>query len=155
MRRIEHERGRAFAESVMDRCRYMTLAIANEAEAPYCVPLSPVRRGDCIYVHCALEGRKLALMGDHPVVSMSFVGETQVPPGAFTIYYESVLAEGTATEVTDREEKVEALRLLCEKYCPEDMARFEMVLDAWFSRTGIWRITLEKVTSKCNFPHAQ
>lgn len=153
MRRAEHEKDCAFAEKVIDECRYMTLSLVDEAGAPYCVPLSPVRRDGQIYFHCATAGRKLDAMRAHPQVSMSFVGNTEVPPKKFTLYYEAVYAEGTAGEVTDEVEKVEALRLLCEKYCPDDMSDFERVLRAWGARTGIWKISLDKITSKCNFPH--
>lgn len=153
MRRAEHEQNRIFAEKVIDECRYMTLSLIDEAGAPYCVPLSPVRRDDQLYFHCATAGRKLDAMRTHPQVSMSFVGNTQVPPKEFTLYYEAVYAEGTAAEVTEEAERIEALRILCEKYCPHDMGDFERVLRAWGPRTGIWKISLDKVTSKCNFPH--
>ena len=153
MRRAEHEKDRAFAEKVIDECRYMTLCLVDKEGKPYCVPLSPVRDGDHIYFHCAIAGRKLDAMRAHPQASMSFVGDTEVPPREFTLYYEAVYAEGTACEVTDEAEKVEALRLLCEKYCPDDMGDFERVLRAWGPRTGIWKISLENITSKCNFPH--
>lgn len=151
MRRAEHERDRAFAENVIDECRYMTLCVADGDAPPYCVPLSPVRWDNHIYFHCAIEGRKLELMRARPRVSMSFVGNTEVPPREFTLYYESVLAEGTASEVMDREEKVEALRRLCEKYCPDDMPYFDKALGAWFARTGIWKVSLDSVSAKCNF----
>lgn len=152
MRRAEHEKDRAFSETVIDKCRYMTLCLVDEVGVPYCVPLSPVRRDNDIYFHCATAGRKLDAMRAHPQVSISFVGNTAVPPKEFTLYYEAVYAEGTATEVTDQAERVEALRLLCEKYCPDDMGDFERVLRAWEPRTGIWKVRLDKITSKCNFP---
>lgn len=154
MRRAEHEQSRAFAEKVIDECHYMTLCMVDEDGAPYCVPLSPVRRGDYIYFHCATEGRKLDALRRHPQVSMSFVGNTEVPPGKFTLYYESVCAAGTAAEVTDAAERVEALRLLCEKYCPGDMPHFNEALGAWLARTGVWKVSVNQLTAKCNFKKA-
>ncbi len=152
MRRQEHERDRTFGEHIIDKCSYMTLSMVDQSGLPHAIPLSPVRAGSNLYFHCATEGEKLKILRQNPRVSMSFVGDTQVPAGKFTIYYESAVATGTAAEVTDETERRQALRLISEKYCPDDMVDFDRVLNAWLSRTGVWKISLETITAKSNFP---
>jgi hypothetical protein len=50
--------------------------------------------------------------------------------------------------VTDESEKVKALLLICTKYDPKGMDRFDGVLDKYLPATGIVKITPEKITGK-------
>ena len=152
MRRSDRARDRSFAFDVIDRCGHGVAALSTGGEGPYCIPLSLVRVGDDLFFHCALEGRKLDAMRGEPRVCMTFVGDAQVPAGRFTTYYESAVAFGRASEVTEEEEMVEALRRLCLKYCPEDMELFGREVRRSLPRTGIWKISLDEVTGKSNFP---
>lgn len=150
MRRKERERGAEFIHRVMDRCEYMVLSMTGTDGLPYSVPLTPVRSGEDIYFHCAPEGEKVDALRANPRVAMCFVGEAETVPRKFTARYSSVLARGTASEVTDEEEKREALRLLCLRHCPADMDRFDEVLKAWLPGTAVWRIHIDSATGKAN-----
>lgn len=152
MRRKEREKDREFAESIIDKCTYMTLSMVGADGEPYCVPLSPVRWNGCVYFHCALAGRKLEALRAHPGVCMTFVGDTRVPRGEFTTYYESAVAFGAAEEVRDVDEKSEALRRLCLKYCAADMDLFEGELARSLPHTGVWKVSLDEVTGKGKIP---
>lgn len=152
MRRKEREKDREFAECVIDKCTYMVLAMAGADGTPYCIPLSPVRWNGHIYFHCALAGRKLESMRANPRVCMTFVGNTRVPRREFTTYYESAVAFGVAEEVRDTDEKSEALRRLCLKYCAADMDLFEGALVRSLPRTGVWKVSLDEVTGKGKIP---
>lgn len=150
MRRKERERGAEFIRQVMDSCAYMVLAMTGADGLPYCVPVTPVRSGENIYFHCAPEGEKVEALRANPRVAMAFVGETETVPRKFTARYSSVLARGTAGEVTEEHEKVEALRLLCQRHCPADMDRFDEVLKAWLPDTAVWRIHIDSAAGKAN-----
>lgn len=139
---------RALAETLLDRCVYMTLSMVGPDGAPYCVPLSPVRDGDSLYFHCARAGRKADALRANPRVCLSCVGKAEVIPGDFNIGYESVIAFGTASEITDESEKVEALRRICEKYCPDDLWDLPRVLKQYLPATAIWNIALTEITTK-------
>lgn len=138
----------ALAEQLLDHCMFATLSLAGEDGAPYGVPISPARKGRCLYFHCAQRGRKVETMRVNPRVSLSCVGKAEVLPGKFDIGFQSAVVSGTAGEVLDEEEKVEALRLICEKYCPADMGEFQRVLDQYLPRTAIWKITMDSITTK-------
>lgn len=154
MRRKERETDRKFAEAVIDECSYMTLAMTGADGRPYCVPLSPVRWDGSVYFHCALEGRKLDALRENPQVCMTFVGSgVSYPAGKFTTYYASAIAFGTAREVTDEEEKAEALRRLTLKYCPADIDAFGGALRKHRAGTSVWKIGLDGLTGKRNPPH--
>ena len=138
----------ALAERLLDQCMYMVLSMTGADGGPYCVPLSPARKGDTLYFHCGRKGRKLDALRADPRVCLTAVGRAEVLPGAFSIEYESVHAFGRAEEVTEEEERREALRLICEKLCPEDMGMFQQALDRWLPATGVWKVHLESVTTK-------
>ena len=150
MRRKDRERDRAFAYEVIDRCEYGVAALGGAEDSPYCVPLSLVRLGDVLYFHCALEGTKLDRLRQNPRVCISFVGSNQAAKDKFTTYFQSANVTGTASEVTDDGEKIRALRALCEKLTPANMAgdNFDRAIAKSLPRTGVWRIQMEEVTGK-------
>ena len=148
MRRKDREMDEAFALSVLDRCAYMTLAMRDGRGDPYCIPVSAVREGDVLYFHCAPEGEKADCLRACPRVCLSAVGETRLVPENFSTEYESAVVRGTAEEVTEEREKIHALRLICLRYAPGNMAGFDAAVERSLSRTGIWKITMEQVTGK-------
>lgn len=150
MRRTDRERDRAFAYEVIDRCAYGVAAMTGADGAPYCVPLSLVRLEDRLYFHCALEGTKLDLLRKNPQVCLSFVAQNQAAEDKFTTYFQSANVIGTAAEVTEEAEKISALRALCEKLTPANMAgdNFERAIAKSLPRTGVWRIQMEEVSGK-------
>ena len=151
MRRADRARDAAFCEKWMDRCSHGVVAVNDAAGAPYCLPLSLVRVGRSLYFHCAREGRKVQLLRADPRVCVSFVGADEpafVEPGEYTTYFASVIVTGTAREVTDEAEKIRALRALCEKLTPGDMAGFETALRRSLAVTAVWRIDLDEPSGK-------
>ncbi len=149
MRRKDRERDRAFALEVIDSCEYGVAALSAEEDgAPYCIPLSLVREGDVLYFHCALEGRKLDLLRRDPRVCVTFVGSNVASEDDFTTYFRSACVTGTAFEITDEQEKIHALRVLCQRLTPGIMSRFDEAISRSLGRTGVWGIRMEEVTGK-------
>ena len=148
MRRKDREIDRESALNVIDRCDYGVLSLTAENGKPYCVPLSIVRIENDIYFHCATEGRKLDILRARPDVCLACVTGVQTIAGKFTTAYESAVIEGRASEITEESKKIQALRALCMKYTPENMADFENAIRRSLSRTGIWKISIEKLSGK-------
>lgn len=146
MRRKDRERDREFGLAVIDECEYGTVAI--QGEEPYCLPLSLVRVGDDLYFHCALEGKKLDLLRRNNAVWVSFVGQNTAAVDDFTTYFRSAMVKGNACEVTEEQEKIAALRALCEKLTPGHMPAFDGEVARSFAVTGIWKIHMEEITAK-------
>ena len=148
MRRKDRQMPEEFAWEVVDKCEYAFLAMTAEDGSPYGLPITIVRDGSAVYFHSAMEGRKAACLRRHPRVCLSCVGDTRVPEGKFTTLFESAVAFGTAAEVTDEEEKIHALRILCRRHAPDNMAAFDQAVAASLQRTAIWKITVEEITGK-------
>ena len=116
MRRKDRERGLDFSLPLIDRCSHGVIALTTGEDTPYCIPISLVRVGSALYFHCAREGRKVDLLRRCPRVCITFVGEDDPAleaNGNYTTYFQSAVVTGTAAEVTEETEKVEALRALC------------------------------------------
>ena len=148
MRRKERQITEGEAWAVVDKCEYAFLAMTAEDGTPYGLPVTIVREGRNIYFHSALEGRKVECLRRHPRVCLTCVGDTAIQQDRFTTLYESAVAFGTAAEVTEDGEKVEALRLLCLRHTPDNMADFDRAVNASLARTGIWKIAVEELTGK-------
>ena len=150
MRRNDREPDQAFAYQDIDHCEYGIAAMTGRDATPYCIPLSLVRLGDKLYFHCALEGTKVDLLRQNPRVCVSFVSSNQAAQDKFTTYFQSANVVGTAFEVTQEEEKILALRTLCEKLTPANMTgdNFDRAIAKSLPRTGVWCIRMEEVTGK-------
>ena len=151
MRRKDRQQDREFSLALIDRCTHGVLALSTGEEAPYCLPLSLVRVGDCLYFHCAREGRKIQLLRRAPRVCVTFVGEdapTFEAPANYTTLFQSAIVTGTASEVLDREEKIAALRALCQKLTPGFMEHFDRAVEQSLEVTAVWRIEMDEISGK-------
>ncbi len=147
MRKAARRQSEAWALDVFDKAPYVTVSMTRPDGTPYGVPLSLVRKdARTFYFHCADEGEKIDCMNFNPVVSLSAVSKCtpkyEEIKNNFTEYYHSAIALGRAEMVMDDEEKVEALRLLCERFLPKYMEHFDEAIERSLNRTTIIRITL-------------
>ncbi|ADL07114.1 pyridoxamine 5'-phosphate oxidase family protein [Thermosediminibacter oceani] len=169
MRRKDREMNREFGLKVIDKSIYGVLSMVDEGE-PYGIPLSIVRDGNTLYFHSAKDGRKVKILEKNPKVSVVFVGETKIPEiysneeldeiakdeskanalisKVFTTEFESAVVVGKVKLVEDEDEKIKALKLICEKYTPTKMAYFPIAIKAGLNRTNVDSIEIEEITAK-------
>ena len=149
MRRKDREMTKEFALQVVDKCEWATLAMVTPENTPYCIPISIARIDEFVYFHCAKDGRKIDCMRHCNDVCISCVGDTQRLDDEFSTKYESAEIFGKAIRVTDDEEKIYALRALCERHTPLNMRNFDDAINKSLWRTDIWKITIDDITGKC------
>ena len=136
-----------WALEVLDKAPYVTVSMADEEGMPYGLPLSLVRTDErTFYFHCALEGKKFDILSKKPRVCLSAVTKCKptVGPkdGSFTLEFKSAIAFGMAEIVQDDNEKIVALRAICERFLPHHMDAFDASITRSLSRTAVVRITL-------------
>lgn len=136
-----------WALDVMRRAPYITVSFTRPDGTAYGLPLSLASTSpDTWYFHCALEGEKIDALVARPDVCLSAVTRCQptVGPkdGSFTLQYESAVAFGRASLVTSEEEKIRALRAICERFLPGHMDAFAHSVERSLSRTAVVRVTL-------------
>lgn len=147
MRKASRRKDPEWALEVFDHAPYITLSLTRPEGTPYGVPLSMARRDDrTFYFHCAPEGEKLDCIRTNPIVALSAVSRCspryEEEKNNFTEYYRSAMAVGRAEIVEDAAEKIQALRLICERFLPAYMTRFDEAVARSLARTAIVRITL-------------
>ena len=155
MRKASRRQTPEWALEVFDRAPYVTVSMVRPDGTPYGLPLSLVRSDDStFYFHCAFQGEKLQCIGHNPIVSLSAVSRCtpvfEEEKGNYTEHYRSAVAIGICEPVTDTAEKIEALRLLCQRFLPAHMDHFEAAIARSLDYTAVMRIKLtEPPVGKC------
>lgn len=148
MRRKDREMSREFALDVVDKCEYAVISMIEPEGLPYCLPITIARDGEYVYFHCGPEGLKVDCLKANPEVCMTCVGDTQRATDKFTTEFESAVLRGKAEEVLEDDEKVHALRIICERHTPANMAEFDKAIEKSLFRTAVWRIRIREITGK-------
>ncbi len=84
----------------------------------------------------------------HKMVSTSAVSKMKPVDGKFTIEFESAVITGIPVIVENEEEKIEALRLICERFTPDNMGDFDNAVSRSLGITAIIRIDILTATGK-------
>jgi len=138
-----------WALEIMRKAPYITVSMTDADGIPYGLPLSlATEDNQHWYFHGALEGKKLDAIKAHPEVCLSAVttcAPTVGPKdGSFTLQYKSAIAFGKAEIVEDEAEKINALRIICERFLPKHMDAFDTSIARSLVRTSVVRITLSE-----------
>ena len=155
MRKASRQKDSEWALAVFDKAPYVTVSMCRPDGSPYGLPLSLVRKDkETFYFHCADEGEKIDCLRNNPVVSLSAVSKCsplfEEEKLNYTEHYRSAVALGRCEWVEDKDEKIEALRLLCERFLPGHMEHFDDAIARSLDRTTVIKITLtEPPIGKC------
>lgn len=147
MRRFKHQKDAQWALDVFDKAPFITMSMTRPDGTPYAVPLNMARKDDeTFYFHCAFEGEKIECLKHNAIVSLSAVSRCtpkyEEEKNNFTEHFNSAIALGKAEEVEDVSEKIEALRLICERFLPKHMEFFDQAIARSLDKTNVIRITL-------------
>ena len=110
---------RAEMDAILNRAEVVYLAM-GEGGAPYVVPMNFGYDGTALYLHSAVEGRKIDILRRQPRVS--FVATTDYRSVSaetacgWTARYRSVMGEGVAHLLESPEEKAKGLDILMAKF---------------------------------------
>lgn len=148
MRRQDRAMTEEAAWRVADHCEWAVISMIDTEGKPYGVPVSMAREGQRLYFHAATEGKKLECLRAHPQVWVTCVGNTQRALDKFTTYYQSAMLEGIASEVTSKDEKIHALKLICQRHTPSNMTNFDEAIARSLGVTAVWCVDVEKITGK-------
>ena len=148
MRRKERREDESFAFEVFDKANFAVISMIDEDGLPYCLPISAVRIGEKLYFHSAESGRKSEAMLKNSNVCLTAAIDVVSAEDKFTTYFKSAVVRGKAVKVTDDEEKITALKAICERFTPSNMNDFPNAIKMSLPRTAVWRIDIENATGK-------
>ncbi len=114
---------------------------------PYGVPVSFAYDGRShIYIHSAVSGYKIDCIASDPRCSFCVVGQDRIIPDKFTSYFRSVIVRGKLKFVSDPDEIMKGLLLLCEKYSPGISPESE--ISKCIGHVAVIRLDIESMTGK-------
>ena len=146
MRRFKQELPESEVLRILNEGKVAVWAVSGDEDYPYAVPVNYVYHDGFIYIHSAAQDHKIDAIRRSSKCSVCIVDKDDVVPAQFTSYFRSVIAFGRAEFVESEQEKIEALRMLCEKYSPGIDPTDE--INKFLKVVAIIRISVEKASGK-------
>lgn len=148
MRRIKQQLSEKECIDILQRQNVGTLALAENGDYPYALPLNYVYYNGKIYFHCAITGHKIDIIKKQNKASFCIIDEDTVVPEKYTTFYRSVIVFGKAEIVEDDAEKMAALKELSYKYISkDDKAHLKEINGAW-NRTCVFSLSIDYLSGK-------
>ena len=123
------------------------LALLGDDDYPYALPMSHVYVDGKIYFHGAMKGHKRDAALNYPKVSYCVVDDGVRNEGEWWYTFKSVIVFGKIRILTDREDKIDKLTHLGDKFFPsheETVNEINKLLD----KTEVFEITIEHMAGK-------
>ena len=148
MRRFKQQLPGEECIQILKQATSGVLALAGDDGYPYAVPISHVYADGRLYFHSALTGHKVDAIHREPKCSFCVVAQDEIHSDEFTTYYRSVIAFGKIQILERDEDKLQALRLLGERFSPGNTQSLQREIDKDFSHVLILRMDIEHLTGK-------
>ena len=138
------------AIGIITKGSYGILSTIGEDGYPYGVPLNYTYFDNCICFHCAQEGHKLDNIDFTNKVSFCVVTRSDVLASEFDTDYESAIAFGKATVITDDSEKKDILLSVLKKYSSEYLKAGNNYMKKYWDETKVIKIKIEYLGGKAH-----
>jgi len=148
MRRKRQQLSEAESISILEKSTAGTLALLGDGNYPYAVPISYVYKDGKLYFHSALTGHKVDAIRNCDKASFCVIEKDDVQPKKYTTFFRSVIAFGKIHIIEDESEKLDAARMLGNRYNPNDDESLRQEMEKGFSRMLMIRLDIEHLTGK-------
>ena len=147
MRRFRQQLPEEEVKEILRECTNGVLSLVDEEGIPYGVPISfAYDRARTIYFHSAVSGRKIDCINSNPHCSFCVVAQDRIVPEEFTMYFRSVIIAGQLQILTDADEILRGLQLLCDKYSAGIDPTAEIA--KCINHVKVMRLNIESMTGK-------
>ena len=123
------------------------LAVLGDYDYPYTVPITHVFVDGKIYFHGAQTGHKNDAIKKHDKVSYCVMDKGVKAKDSWWYTFKSVVVFGKIRTLTDKDEKIEKLTYLGDKFFPtheETVSEINRLLD----KTEVFEITIDHISGK-------
>jgi len=148
MRRKRQQLSEEESIGILQKSTSGTLALLGDNDYPYAVPISYVYHEGKLYFHSALAGHKVDAIRSCDKASFCVIEQDDVQPKKYTTFFRSVIAFGRIHIIEDEQDKLEAARLLGNRYNPNDDESLKKELEGGFTRMLMIRFDIEHLTGK-------
>lgn len=147
MRRFKQLLSEADSKEILKNVTNGVLSLIDPDGGVYGVPISFVYDGgNHIYFHSAVKGHKIDCIEADSRCSFCVVAQDQIVPEEFTSYFRSVIVKGKIRIVSDSDEIMNGLLLLCDKYSPGIDSDNEIA--KCLNHVTVLRLDIESMTGK-------
>ena len=123
------------------------LALLGDDDYPYAIPMSHVFVDGKIYFHGARTGHKIDAIKKHSKVSFCVIDKGVKAEDSWWYAFKSVIVFGKITTLTDKEDKIDKLTHLGNKFFPTQKET-EDEINRLLDRTEVFEITIDYMTGK-------
>ncbi len=120
----------------------------SDGNIPYVVPLSFGYQDSTVYVHGAIEGRKIDILRKNNHVCVTFVADAEIVEGGTScewgMRYRSVVGFGRALFVEDTDDKKSGLEVIMKQYSNQPASIPTAAVDG----TVVIKIKIDSITGK-------
>lgn len=142
---------RGTIDAILDAALVCHLGFEREGQ-PYVIPTLHARIGDLLYVHGSSASRTVRALreGIQACVTVTLLDGIVLARSVFehSINYRSVVVLGTATQVTDPDEKNAALKAFTEKLLPGRWADARQPTRKELKATGVLSLPIDEASAK-------
>ncbi len=142
---------RDLVHSILDEALVCHVGFVHDGH-PYVVPTIHTRDGEVLYLHGARGNRTLRALADGTpcCLTTTLVDELVLARAALhhSLNYRSVMVLGTASEVTDPDEKQRALRLVVEHIAPGRAEEIRGPSETDLKSTKVLSLPIEEASAK-------
>ena len=123
------------------------LALLGDYDYPYALPMSHAYVDGKIYFHGAKTGHKNDAVKNHEKVSYCVMDEGVLNDDGWSYTFRSVIVFGEITTLTDKDEKIDRLTYLGDKFFPtheETVKEINRLID----KTEVFEISIDHISGK-------
>ena len=148
MRRKRQQLSQEESIAILQKATAGTLALLGDDDYPYAVPIRYVYNEGKLYFHSALNGHKVDAIRKYDKASFCVIEQDDVQPEKYTTFFRSVIAFGRIHIIEDEKEKLEIVRLLGNRYNPNQDDALQKEIESGLSRLLAIRFDIEHLTGK-------
>jgi uncharacterized protein len=138
-------------EEIIARCQYCSMAMIDQDNEPYVLPMNFGYADRVVYLHSAPEGKKVEILRNNNRVCLAFSTDHELRHQnddvacSYSMKYRSVLVYGKVEFIDDPTEKRRVLNILMKQYTGRDDFNYN---DPAIKNVLVYKVVAEKMEGR-------
>ena len=137
-------------EDIIRRCQFCNMAMADQDNRPYVIPMNFGYEEGHIFLHGSKTGLKNDILRSNPRVCLSFSTDHELRyvneevACSWSMRYRSVLIHGMVEIIEDPEEKVRGLNVIMAHYSDQEFSYNDPAIEG----VQVYKVVIEKMEGR-------
>lgn len=137
-------------ERIVAKCEVCYVAMVDEENKPYVIPMNFGYKDNCIYLHSSKTGKKIDILEKNNNVCVSFSTDhllrwqSENMACSYSMKYRSVLAFGKVEFVENSNQKIEALNIIMSQYTKKEFSYSDPAVED----VKVFKVFVEKLEGR-------